>query len=250
MSMKKDKGEDTKEVSVIRLTKLKQWYMPVDAESYLILKAAGLPLLRIHEDMLETVGLLLKRNNIRAKSIKFNEELLEPYLDKIAATWQKGEHFTARITSNVMVFKTEHASVLEKGRERAVKLEDALRRFFERWGYIATIEKSEKRNKLLIHVTYKYSSDRNPVLHLEQEAEAMPTFSVELGFVKLTISMGAKELEVNVSAKAGTGWNSLHTSRTIYSQISNVKPMIACLMDIVNRDPDNFENKPYGKNQS
>jgi len=228
---------------VIVLTKVRQWYLPVDVESYNTLKNAGIPLIRIHENFIPTIGLLTKKHNIKARLVDFNSTILNPYLDELGARWQKRAHRKATMNASVLKFETTHASVYDSSKEAIPKLEASLRRFFTRWGYSATFESSESRGKCKLHVTYKYDSTKMPIIHLVEDATSLPVIKLELGFVRLSLTMGEKDVEINVSLAAGGGWNSIHTSRCLYSQVSDVRPFITSLMNIPNKDPHNSENK-------
>jgi hypothetical protein len=60
------------------------------------------------------------------------------------------------------------------------------------------------------------------------------------------MTLGEKEVETNVAVATGPIWNSIHTSRSLYSQISDVRPFINALMRIPAKDEHNFDNKPKG----
>lgn len=237
------KNSDSNEV---KFTKVKQWYLPIDADSYKVLKSFGMPLIRIHEDMMPTIMLLFKKHKIKPHLVDFNDSILHPYLDELGKRWQSKDHRQATLTKSTLKFETTHASAQSKGREALVKVEASLRRFFTRWGYTSTFELSDSRGKLRLHVNYKYDSERMPIIPLIEDPTSLPQIKLDLGYVRLTLTLMKKEVEVNVSIAAGTMWNSIHTSRCLYSQISDVRPMIASFIDIVNKDPHNADNKPKG----
>lgn len=230
-------------MQIIRLTKLKQWFLPVDAESYKILRAAGIPLIRIQENFLPTIGLLTAKHKIKAKLIDFNESILNPYLDELGTRWQKKDHRVATIRSNVLKFETTHASAAESARIAVPKLEASLRRFFSRWGYTASFELSESRGKIKFYVSYKYDSNKLPIIHLQEDVTSLPVARIDIGFLRISLTMGEKEVETNVSIATGTTWQSIHTSRCLYSQVSDVRQIVTTLMDIPSRDQHNFDNK-------
>lgn len=230
----------------IVLTKIKQWYMPVDADSYKVLRNAGIPLIRIHENFLPTLSLLTKSKNIKASLVGFNDTILHPYLDELGSRWQKKEHRKASITASVLKFETSSASILEPSREALIKIEASLRKFFTRWGYTAIFESSESRGKCKLHVTYKYDSNRAPVIHLVEDPTSLPIIKLELGYVRISITLGEKEVETNVALATGGIWTSVQTTRCLYSQVSDVRPFVAALMSVVNKDPHNGDNKNHG----
>ena len=254
-------------MSVLQFVQIRQWYLPYDADTYLALKNLGVPLVRIHEDFLPTVKLVLKSRNIKARLLNFRE-LREKYFDALSATWMRKPKRDCTITNNTLVFETTHASAAAAAKIAHPKLEASLRRFFTRWGYTSTFEYSEnsRNGKLKLHVTYKYDSSRLPVVPLDKDVLSAPKVELRLGYVKLSItpdvviSLGGRKknadgqqvgetqeygnlgIEVNISIASGTDWKSIHTSRCLYSQISNVLPMVSGLMDIPNQDYMNNEN--------
>jgi hypothetical protein len=236
-------NNSTSNNKICTFTKIKAWYMPVDAETYKLMKAADAPLTRVHENMMPTLLMLLKSRKLRAKAIDFNEALLNPYLDELGRRWQKKPHRKATITSSVLKFETEHASAAELAREAIPKLETSLRRFFQRWGFVAEFQTSEHRGKIKFHVSYKFDSNKMPIIPLVEEPESLPQIRLNLGYVRLTLTLGSKEVETNIALAAGTDWNSIHTSRCLYSQISDVRAMIGALAGIVSKDEHNGDNK-------
>lgn len=231
--------------SSVKLTKIKSFYFPVDADDYKLLRDHGLPLTKIHENLLPTFGLLFKKHKIAPQLVPFSEQILNPYLDKVGTAWQAKPHRKASITKSVMRFETLHSSVYAESREALYKLEASLRRFFQRWAYSATFELSESRGKLKLHVNYRFEPEKvHPLVPLREDATSLPSVKIDLGFVRLTLTLMKREVEINVSVAAGVGWNSIHTSRCLYSQISDVRPMLATFANIVNHDPHNADNKP------
>lgn len=230
-------------MQIIKLTKIKQWYLPVDADAYKTLRAIGVPLIRIHENFLPTVNLLAKKHKTRFQALNFNETILHPYLDELGARWQKKSNRKATITSNVLKFETSHQSAGEAAKAALPKLEASLRRFFTRWGYSATYEVSESRGKIKFHVQYRYDVEKTPIVHLVEDATSLPQIHLDIGFVRLSLTLGEKEIETTVSVQGGTTWQPIHTSRCLYSQVSDVRAMVNTLMDIPSRDVHNFDNK-------
>jgi hypothetical protein len=229
--------------TAVKLTKIKQFYFPVDADDYKLLKSFGLPVIKIHENLLPTLGLVFNKHKIKPQSVNFMDTIMNPYLDKIGEVWQSKEHRVATITKSVMKFETTKASIQASSREALHKLETSLRRFFTRWGYSAVFELSESRGKLKLHVQYKFDPERDPIIPLVEDATSLPSIKLELGFVRLSLTLMKREVEINVAIAAGTGWNSIHTSRCLYSQITDVRPMLTALVNVVNNDQHNSDNK-------
>lgn len=227
----------------VEFTKLKQFYLPVSADDYKMLRAHGIPMIRIHENMMPTIGLLLKKHKIKASVKPFVDEILDPYLERLGTQWHAKEHRKATINKTWMRFETTHASIQPQGREALRKVEESLRRFFTRWGYAASFELSESRGKLKLHVQYRFDAERSPVIHLTEDHTVVPPIKLDFGFIRLQLVMLEKELEVSVLIATGTDWTSIHTGRCLYSQVTDVRQMISGLVNIVDRDPHNADNK-------
>lgn len=228
---------------VITFTKIKQWYLPIDAASYKLLRAAKCPMLRVHEDFIQTLRLITKPRGIQCRLVDFNATIMYPFFDELGRRWQKKAHRKAMITSSVVKFETTHSSASVQGKKALQQIESSLRRFFNRWGYSASFEMSEARGKCKLHVNYKYDSNKMPELPMQDDPAALPAIVVDLGYIRVKLSLGEKELEVNLAQAAGSGWTSMHTSRCLYSQVSDVRPMINALMEVVNKDEHNFDNR-------
>lgn len=230
--------------TAVKFTKIKQFYFPVDADDYRALRDQGIPLIKIHENLMPTLGLIFEKHGLVPQLIPFKDTILNPYLDRVGAAWQKREHRKATINKTWMKFETTHASIQPEGREAMYKLEASLRNFFTRWGYAASFEVSESRGKLKLHVSYRFDPEAcAPVVPLAENPTSLPTIKLDLGFVRLSITPMKKEVEINVALAAGSGWNSIHTSRCLYSQISDVRPILKTLVAFVGKDPHNADNK-------
>lgn len=228
---------------VILLTRIKQWYLPVDAESYMTLRSVGIPLVRIATDFMPTLQLITRSNNIRGREISFTHEILNPFLSKVGEQWLKGEARKCTIHAKTMMFETTHMSGLEKAREARPKLQDCLERFFTRWGYKSTITLSEHRGKLRLHVEYWYDAKCLPVVALEKDAAEVPESVLTLGFTQIKMKLMPKEIALTVLVSQGGNFVPIHTSRCLYSQASDVRRFIAALMGIPNVEPSNFDNR-------
>lgn len=228
--------------SVIRLTRIKQWYLPVDAESYMTLRSVGVPLVRIATDFMPTLQLITRSNNIRGKEVSFTHEILDPFLAKVGEQWLKGQDRKCTIKARSMMFETTHARGLEKAREARPKLQDCLERFFTRWGYRSTITNSEHRGKVRLHVEYWYDAKVLPVVPLEKDQAEVPEAVLTLGFTKIGLKLLPREIALTISVSQGGNFVPLHTTRCLYTQASDVRRFIAALMDIPNHEPTNFDN--------
>lgn len=270
----KSKSEATKpstEEKFIRLTRIKQWYMPVDAESYLTLRRAGVALNRFHQDFLPTLKLLTASHGIRSgPEVKFKDEIMNPFFDKIGRAWKKKEHCDCTIGAKTMVFESVKADGFAIAKATIPKLQDLLSKFFARWGYRATFEYSEHRGKCKLNVEYWFDPERQPIIVLEEEPEDKPKVQFRLGNLRFTFvfdqyesktqsmplrhtqdpdSRPDKKYDIGyvhtvIEISQGGTFTPLHTSRCTYAQLSSVKPLIKALMEVPNHHASNFDESP------
>jgi hypothetical protein len=224
------------------LTKIKQWWLPVDAESYLALREAGVPLVRFHVDFLPALSLITKKHRIRAKEVSFKDEILTPFLNLVGTTWNKKQHCRATIAARSMKFETLKPEVYTKAKESITKLTDILEKFFVRWGFKYQFEYSESRGKCKLNVEYYFDSTKMPVIPLETPVTDLPKVQLKIGFTRITMTFGDRYVDTLIEVSQGGKFTPLHSTRCTYSQISSVKPMIAALMQVPDHDIHNFDN--------
>jgi hypothetical protein len=251
-------------VQEIQLTKIKQWYIPANTESYIALRKAGVPLLRIHQDFIPTLGLLVK-NKIRAKEVNFKTSILDPFLDKVGSSWLRKDNRRCDIQATSMRFDAVKPESFAEATETVPKLQAVLEKFFTRWGYGFTFELSSVKTRMRLNVNYWLDSEKLPVIELEQDPEELTPIRLKLGFTRLTFTFdGYKSTTVSappvygspergkshkigyvhllIEVSQGGIYKPLHSTRCTYTELSTVKPLIAALMSIPNFDHHNFDN--------
>ena len=249
-----DDSDDTSEPSVqpasktghkkqpVRLTRIKQWYLPADAESYTALKEIGRPLTRIHINFMPAVKLLANKHKLRGTEVSFKDEILDPFLDKVGTAWNSKEFFKASIGNRTMKFETLKPEVLDKAKRWVPQMEEKLRAFFQRWGYSSTFDYSESRGRCKLNVEYWYDSQKLPIVVLEEEPKPLPKIQLKLGFTRITLQFGTKYIDTAIEISQGGNFTPLHTTRCLYSQVSSVRPMLNALMSVLDKDEHNFDN--------
>lgn len=240
------KSEDgkagVKDKKHIRLTKIKQWYMPADVVSYKRLRKAGVPLLKFHENMLPTISMIAKRKGVTAELVSFKDTILNPFLDRVSDDWRGlHEDTSCKSDSKTIRLTTTHRDAAEHVEPVLEDLRKFVGQFFERWGYKFTFEVSKKREKLLVHIEYWFSNDANPVIPIKDDPIGQQSFELTLGFLKLSFTTDDTYLNVVVHASRGGFWAPIHTSRCLYSQISNIQPTVEGLLKLTERDPEMAE---------
>ena len=230
------------EPTVIKLTRLKQWYIPADTESYLVLRKVGIPLLRIHRDFLPTVGLLTKKHNIKAKEVNFKTGILDPFLDKVGKAWLRKDNRKCGIAATTMRFDALKPESFAEATATIPKLQKVLEDFFTRWGYGYRFELSQVKTRMRLNVEYWLDADKLPIIPIEQDVAAIEPIRLKLGFTRISISFGDRFVDTVIETSQGGIFKPLHTSRCLYSQISSVKPLIVALCDVPNKDIHNSDN--------
>lgn len=236
------KAQPADKATIIRLTRLKQWYIPTDTESYLELRKAGIPLLRIHRDFLPTVGLLTKKHNIKALNVDFKSAILDPFLDKVGSSWLRKDNRRCSITATNMRFDAVKPESFEEAKETIPKLQRVLEDFFSRWGYGFRFELSQVKTRIRLNVEYWQDSSKLPIVPLQQNVAELPRIQLKMGFTRIAMSFGDKYVDLLIEISQGGVFKPLHTSRCLYSQISSVKHLIVALCDVPNRDIHNSDN--------
>jgi len=262
--VKQDQASTT-EPTIISLARIKQWFVPADAETYLTLKRIGVPLTQFHQDFLPTLQLLTRKHNIRGREVSFKTEILEPFLDKVGATWNKKLHCEATIQAKTMKFEVLKTEGFAVAKASIPKLQDVLTKFFTRWGYRSTFEYSEARGKCKLNVEYWFDPERQPIVILEDEPAERPKVRFRLGNLRLTfvfdgydsktkmVSLPTQEdarpglayhigyVHTLIEIRQGGSFTPLHSSKCKLADMSSVLPLISALMDIPNRNAHNFD---------
>lgn len=265
---------DVNPPTIIKLAKIKQWIIPADAESYKVLAKAGAPLTIFHEDFLPTLRVLTESKNIRGEGVNFRTEILEPFLDKVGATWNKKEHCQATIRAKTMTFELLKTAGFAKARASVPKLQEVLYNFFERWGYRVHFVYSEARGKLKLEVEYWHDPSKHPVISLdEKQTKDQHKVQFKLGNLRFTFKFDDFEsktapvgrawkfdrddvethipttyhigyVHTVIEIKKGGEFVPFHSSRCKYSDISSVLPVITALMSVPQFNPHNFDVEP------
>jgi len=240
--VKKAQPANKSQPTIIYLTRIKQWYIPADTDSYLALRAAGVPLLRIHRDFLPTVGLLTKKHNIKAKERNFKTDILDPFLDKVGSSWLRKANRRCEIQATTMRFEAIKPEAFEEAKEVIPKLQKVLEDFFTRWGYGFSFELSQVKTRLRLNVEYWLDAEKLPIIPIEQDVAELPRVQLKLGFTRISMMFGDKYVDTLIEVSQGGVFKPLHSSRCLYSQISSVAPLIKALISVPSKDIHNSEN--------
>jgi hypothetical protein len=199
------------------------------------MKSLKVPLVRIKDDYLPTIGLLLKKNNVRAKQVDFRTEILEPQLEEWGTKWKKKEFRDATLTGRFMRFETTKAEALEQAKKAIPNLEDAILRFLKRWGFAYKVNYDEVRNKVRFQVDFNFDEDRVPLITLEEDSAVLPSVNVTFGFTRLNFTFGPRHIEMLVEVSQGGNFTPLHSTKCLYNDVSDMRPFLIGMMDVVNK---------------
>jgi hypothetical protein len=236
---------------VVNFVRIKSWYIPADAESYLLLKSVNFPLCKVSTSMLPALQLAMQPKGIRAKAESFADSVLHPYFDKLGEVWHSKEGRKCKITDNKMSF---HAPSTKKNKEAIRKLDDSLTRFFARWGFsYAPVYSDDGNGKCKLTVEFRFDQNKTPVI---PTVDTTPPDCVEfiLGFTKLKITFGrrreanpygerqshlivAKQVGVpfhllEVYNQAGADWVMVHSSTFVDNTVGDVKPWLETMAQL------------------
>lgn len=228
---------------IIRLVKIKQWYVPEDNESYRVLRGLKLPLLKIHRDLIPLIKLKTEPRGIRAKSRDF-ADILNERLDRVGAAWNAKKGRTCKLTDKRLVFS---APCSDSNRKAIATIEASFAKFCLRWGHRYAPSYSEANDRLRLVLDYSFDADRNPVI--ESGADNMSdSFEVELGFTRLKLTFmdkppmattGRQQLppiiHLEVFSKMGTEWRSVHTASFVSQQIGDLSQLMVVLSKLHDR---------------
>lgn len=236
--------------TVISLTKIKQWYLPADAESYQVLKKAGVPLLRIHHSFLPTLRLIAKSNNFVGKEVSFEDTIIGPFREMLAETWNR-KYGKAIITNKSMTFLATDPEKIVQLKKALPKLEELIHKFFTRWGFKYTPDYSESKggNRVKFNLNYWFDSNKLPILNLEEKKDEARKIQLKLGFTRLTFLFEPQtntgkhsNVHLTIESSQGGRWTPVKTTKCLYTEISNVLPLVTALMDVLNLDEHNEDN--------
>jgi len=250
----------------IRLTRIKQWYFPVDFETYKTLKKLGVPLLRIHHTFIPTLRLITKSHGIVGKEVPFEEELMDPFVEMLAATWKK-KYGKCLISNSEMTFLATDPEKIKAAKEAMPKLEQLLHNFFSRWGFAYTPQYSESASgkRIKFHVDFKFDSNKMPIINLEADEQVLPKVQWKLGRIRISLTFDNPKGKVVYGKSApgmerppkyiepgyvhfllelskGGSWSPYHSAKCNITELSNVLPFVHALMNVPNLDPYNEEN--------
>jgi hypothetical protein len=217
---------------IIKLVKIKQWYIPFDADCYQTLVRIKVPLTKIHQDFLPTLQLATGPRNIRAVSVPFSE-IFNEKLDKVGSVWLEKPDRKCKITETRSSFVCDSN---ERNRKAIASLDNFLKQFCARWAFRYSAVFSETPSKLKLVVDHEFDQTLSPCVPSTLPVETS-VYEVVLGFTKITVTTERKKGRVynhlTVATQAGGAWIQVHTGSFIDVGDQNVLLLLAA--DLVNQ---------------
>ena len=224
-------------MKTIELIKIRNWYIPGDAASYLALRKIGLASLKIHRDFIPTLSHYAKPHGIRARVTSWDSFWAKKQGILIAG-WSSVAGRSAKMGTEEAQFDAPNS---DRGRRSVNLLDHQLTEFFARWGHVYSAVYSETPTKIRLNCTYRFDPLRNPVV--PTEAPVVPrSYSVVLGFSRIQVTFydtpsahtQARNWKtplvlLETQALTGTDWKTVHTSTFSDAEIGDLTPFLAGL---------------------
>lgn len=226
----------------IEFVKIRQWYVPRNADSYRILRELRTPLLKMHRDFLPVLKLVTVPRGIKAKAFDF-ESILNERLDKLGLQWKSRPGRTCKLTDKRLAFS---APCNDRNRRAIASLEASFAKFCTRWGFKATPLYSEREDRLRLVIDYQFDPSRNPIIE-SAPVEQTRSFELVLGNTKFKISFMDKPtsnqggrnmppiIHFETFAKAGSDWKLAHTGTCVDPEIGDPVQFMTALSLLFDR---------------
>ena len=223
--------------TTVNLLQVKAWFIPADAESYAILKKAGLPLLKFHGEMLPTIKLATDSRGIVLRAKKFGA-YLDSKFEALGSAWLKNREHGRKclITEKRLVFSGDLNTTNKKG---ICKIDHYLSDLFARWGYAYTSTYSETNAKLKLVADFYFDPKREPVVPMIDPVNN-PEAEILLGFSKIKLTFFTKATDktkargwktpivlLEVFTQTGVEWTAVWSSTFSTTQIGDMNSIIA-----------------------
>lgn len=216
--------------AILNFVKIRSWFVPADAETYQKLKELNTPLVKLHQDFIPTLSLVLKPRGIRAKSIPFRD-IFNARMDKIGTIWKSQPERRCTIDENRAVFTCK---TTEKNKKSISELDILFSKFCSRWGmrYSPVYSEANGRSKLV--VDYKFDPDLNPCVPTSIP-EDKTSFEFVLGFTKITLSFhqkgrgGVPYNHIKISTRTGNEWLQVYTGSFTNKEIGDIRPWLSAM---------------------
>lgn len=225
---------EVKPPRLLRLIKIRQWYLPYDREAYQVVQDCGLNMLKIHEDFLPTLMTLASKLGVEARHQSWRK-LFNKYMDKVGAAWLSRAGRKCKLTEQGLVFSGPLDDLNKRVTDR---LDKALAAFFDRWGFSYDPQYSEKGNRFKLAVTFSFRG--NPVIGLAPEPNSV--HESVLGWTKIRVTFyndtrildrnhpmknKPPQIMLEVFTRNGTEWRLAHSQKMVSVEVDDLRPLLA-----------------------
>lgn len=163
--MPSQKQLDDEATTIVDFVKVKSWYIPADSASYKKLRSLKIPILKVHQNHLPTLKLILDRKGIKARGRNW-DSVFDDFVFKITDRWATSPARSASVGAKTLVFKSK---ILPKTDEHLSTLETHLKRFFSRWAFDCDIEIKKNALSVKLICTFSFNKEKNPIISLDDE---------------------------------------------------------------------------------
>ena len=219
---------------IVNLYQFKSWFIPADADSYSLMRGIGLPLLKFHSEMIETIKLATMPRGIELRACRLQKHL-DAKFDALGAKWQSRAGRKCQITDRRLTFVAELNS---KNKKAINEVDHYLSALFARWGFYYDGQYSETHAKIKLVGDYHFDSKREPKVPLVEEA-VNPTAELVLGFNRIHLTFFNKATDqtkaqgwripvtlLEFETQAGTGWSPIWSGTFNHHQIGDLTSFI------------------------
>lgn len=212
---------------VITLVKYNQWFIPSDTQSYNELRALGLGMTQMHEDMLGLLKLQCQKKGIILKGRMF-KTVLGDFQSSVEKAWSK-QHRVAVMNQGRWIFRANKTAYAKAKSKSVVRLEQKLQEFFERWGISSEFtftENEGKSLKLVVDFKKRTNIPLIPVDDLPEDQECALTMNNH----RLVISQDRRFVYYKFQTKKGSEWAEVVSSRSRHEDVSDPSLFIGQLI--------------------
>lgn len=231
MKSKSKAKQDTGHSQVIRLVKIKQWYVPYSGNDYIALVGLGVTSTKIHEDLIDSVKLVASKKGLVIRGRHF-QNVLDSFLESIETQWFRHPYRTAKFTKKRLKFATTKAEAFKRAKTKSIpSIELKLRDFFQRWGLGSEFVYSEHREQAQLVVDYWISDQRMPVIPVKSDPVVDNKATLELGSHRLVVWVDKHRLYWELNVKSGLEWAPKTSGTCSRDEVSNPHALLGVLVN-------------------
>lgn len=206
-------------MNIVRFVKYKSWLIIADEESYKTSVSIGVPLLKIHEDMIPSLKLIFKEHGLKGKKEDFLETIWAPFFETFKNTWHVPERGRVlkyeKFGRMQLVCKMKSEALLNKAL-------DTLNLFLQRWSFLAETEVKKRGVSISVNVSFAFSERVQPLLRLDElqlpSKDSVEPQIFEFGNLRFVFEerkgfgKAPDYVVLKTESKAGDNWDCVHSA--------------------------------------